>query len=85
MIDNVELTEPMPLSISSVRWLIDQCPKLTVLGNLRTWSDIDYYDNHSPHFYRSESQLSQLKKEIVANNWDLDLEMENLDQLYSSS
>ena len=82
IIDNVEPADPMRLTMDSVRWFLDRCPDLVILGNLRTWAGIDYYDPASPLFYRSESELSKLKAEAVANNWDLDLDAENLDYLY---
>ena len=71
------------LGLHSVYWLIDNSPNLTILGNLRSWRSIDYYNSNSSNFYRSESDLSQLKHKIMAQNWDLDLEMENLDYLYT--
>ena len=83
IIQNVDSSNNMNLGLKSVLWLVDQCANLTILGNLRTWHQIDYYNSESPHFYRSESQLSQLKKQIISRNWDLDLEVENLDYLYS--
>ena len=83
IIQNVDSANQMGLGIEPVLWLVDQCPNLTVLGNLRTWQQIDYYSPESPHFYRSESQLSQLKAKIVSHNWDLDLDVENLDYLYA--
>ena len=44
---------------------------------------IDHYDPNSSKFYKTESDLSCLKKKIVSANWDLDLELENLDYIYS--
>ena len=83
IVHNVDNIIGMPLSIQSVHWLIQEMSKITILGNLRSWSKIDHYDCGSPYFYKSESSLSQLKKEIAKNNWDLDLDIENLDHLYN--
>jgi hypothetical protein len=83
IIQNVDITVPMKLGMPSVRWIFDHCPNLSILGNLRNWSLIDYYDSESQHFYRAESELSQYKAKAVASNWDLDLEVENLDYLYT--
>ena len=59
------------------------CPRLTGLGNLRTWRNIDYYNAEDENFYNSDtSELSQLKKKIVKMNWDIDIELENLDYMY---
>ena len=80
---NVDSTQEMKLSINSVEWLIENAQNLTILGNLRSWRGIDYYDSNSPLFYKSESLLSQLKLKIKSRNWDLDLDCENLDHLYS--
>lgn len=63
--------------------MIENVPKLTMLGNLRSWCSIDHFDSNSPCFYKSESELSKLKKEITFKNWDLDLDIENLDNLYT--
>ena len=83
IVHNVDSSNEMLLGLQSVIWLIEQSPNLTILGNLRSWRNIDYYNPNSSNFYRSESQLSQLKEKIVTKNWDLDLDMENLDYLYT--
>ena len=83
ILDNVDSTNSMPLSIQSVKWIIEHAPKLIMLGNLRSWCGIDYFDSNSPYFYKSESELSRLKKEIINKNWDVDLDIENLDHLYT--
>ena len=83
ILNNVDLNADMKLSMSSVHWLVDNCPNLTHLGNLRSWKSIDYYNVESVNFYRSESELSQFKEQIRQNNWDLDLEIENLNFLYT--
>ena len=83
ILNNVDLNADMKLSMSSVHWLVDNCPNLTHLGNLRSWKSIDYYNVESVNFYRSESELSQFKEQIRLNNWDLDLEIENLNFLYT--
>ena len=73
----------MNLGLQSVLYLIDHCPNLTILGNLRSWKNIDYYNINSSHFYRAESELSRLKEKITSENWDLDLDVENLNYLYT--
>ena len=83
ILDNVDSTNNMPLSIQSVKWMVQHAPKLIMLGNLRSWCGIDYFDSNSPYFYKSESELSRLKKEIIDKNWDVDLDIENLDHLYT--
>ena len=83
ILNNVDSTNNMPLSTLSVNWMIENVPKLTMLGNLRSWSKIDYFDSNSPYFYKCESELSKLKKEITSRNLDLDLDIENLDHLYT--
>ena len=83
IVDNVDSTNNMFLSMKSVKWMIENAPKLTMLGNLRSWCGIDYFDSNSPYFFKSESELSKLKKEITSKNWDLDLDIENLDHLYT--
>ncbi len=75
------MTEPMPLGMDTVNWFLEQCPNLVILGNLRSWSRIDYYNPESQNYYRSESQLSKLKSEAVAKNWDIDFDLESLNYL----
>ena len=77
ILDNVDSTNSMPLSIQSVKWMIQHAPKLIMLGNLRSWCGIDYFDSNSPYFYKSESELSRLKKEIIDKNWDVDLDIKS--------
>ena len=69
----------MNLGMESVRYFVDHFPNLTVLGNLRTWRLIDYFDSNSVNYFRSESELSQLKERARKKNWDIDFELENLD------
>ena len=73
------------LGIETVHKLLESCPRLTGLGNLRTWRDIDYYKTDHPNYFRSDtSALGKLKRKAIDNNWDLDLDMENLDYLYKA-
>ena len=83
ILDNVDFNTDMKLSMSSVHWMVENCPNLTHLGNLRSWKSIDYYNIENVHFYRQESELSRFKAHALKNNWDLDLEIENLDLLYT--
>ena len=71
------------LGIDTLNCLIQSCKNLTGIGNLRTWLDIDYYNPTSDSYYSNDrSELGRLRKKIVTNNWDLDLDLENLDFLY---
>jgi hypothetical protein len=71
----------MNLGMDTARYFVEKFPNLTVLGNLRTWRSIDYFDSSSQLYFRSESELSRLKEEAKRKNWDIDLELENLDLL----
>ena len=71
------------LGIDTLNCLIQSCNNLTGIGNLRTWLDIDYYNPTSDSYFSNDrSELGRLKKKVVTNNWDLDLDLENLDFLY---
>jgi hypothetical protein len=70
---------PLPLGMPTVRYFVDQFPNLTILGNLRTWRSIDYFDPNSAAYFRSESELSRLKLEAKRRNWDIDFDLEHLD------
>ena len=75
----------MKLGINTVLNLLETCPHLTGLGNLRTWGEIDYYNSDHPNYFNSDtSELGQLKKSIIKRNWDLDLDLETLDYLYKT-
>ena len=75
----------MSLGMETVHKLLESCPRLTVLGNLRTWRDIDYYKiGHANYFRLDTSELGKVKKKAIENNWDLDLDMEHLDYLYKA-
>merc|ERR1712126_754920 len=49
--------QPMDLGLASVMLCLSQCPRLTVLGDLRTWRKIDYYDPESDFYFKSESMF----------------------------
>ena len=71
------------LGIDTLNCLIQSCKNLTGVGNLRTWLNIDYYNPTSDSYFSNDrSELGSLKKKVVTNNWDLDLDLENLDFLY---
>ena len=75
----------MRLGMDTVQNLLESCDHLTGLGNLRTWADIDYYNAENRNYFNSESSaLGKLKSNIIARNWDLDLDLETLDFLYKS-
>jgi len=64
--------------MESVNYFVDNFPKLTAVGNLRNWKFIDYYDCNSVNFYKSESELSELKRRSKTNNWNINYDMETL-------
>ena len=76
----------MRLGMDTLQYLIDTCPRLCCVGNLKTWAGIDYYDPQSEHYYQSgdQSQLGKLKQTAIKKNWNLDLDSENLDYLYTN-
>ena len=81
--DNPQM-ESKPIGTDTVYSLIENCPRLTGLGNLRTWRHIDYYNPSDPNYYKlEESCLGKLKQEVKQSNWDLDLDLENLDHIYN--
>ena len=69
----------MNLGMDTINFFLNDFPNLTVLGNLRTWRLIDYFDSNSVNYFRSESELSQLKESARKKSWDIDFELENLD------
>ena len=76
---------PMPLGMETLHAIIDTCPEICCVGNLRSWTGIDYYDPHSANYYKyTESDLGKLKQKALKSNWNLDLESENLDYLYEN-
>ena len=77
-------TEPMHLGMPTLLLFLEKCPNLSVLGNLKTWRRIDFYDPDSELYFKSESEFCKLKKLAVKNNWDIDFDMENLDSAYES-
>ena len=85
LLSNTSTDDPMELGMDTLNHLIDTCPRLCCVGNLRTWSRIDYYDPNSDNYFKSEeSNLGNLKRRAVEKNWDLDLDSENLDYLYTN-
>ena len=82
VLNNTDSDNSMQLGMKTVQLLIDLCPCLTVLGNLRTWHDIDYFNEESENYFKLESELSKFKQEAIKKNWDIDLDLENLDYLY---
>ena len=77
------LVQQNKIGMHTVHSLIESCPRLTGIGNLRTWRNIDYFNPEHPNYYNSEiSDLGRLKKSVIKSNWDLDLDVESLDYLY---
>lgn len=64
--------------MESVHFFVDNFPKLTALGNLSSWKYIDYFNPNSGNFYKTESELSQLKRRARKSNWNLDFDVETL-------
>ena len=77
-------TEPMHLGMPTLLLFLEKCPNLSVLGNLKTWRRIDFYDPDSELYFKSESEFSKLKKVAVKSNWDISLDVENLDSAYEA-
>ena len=75
-------TEHMLLGLNTVILLLERCPKLTVLGNLKTWRKIDFYNPQSELYFKSESGFCKLRKDATVNNWDINFDVENLDDVY---
>lgn len=51
------------LGMSIVDLIIKECPNMSLIGNLKTWSYITYYDPHHEHNCDYiNSQLAKLKK-----------------------
>lgn len=74
----------MNLGVDTVEFLLDICPNLIGLGNLKTWGKIDYFDPESEYYMKSESLFIQMKKDALAKNWDIDFDLENCDFLYNN-
>ena len=69
--------------MDTVYSLVESCPRLTGIGNLRTWKNIDYYNAEDENYYNSDSsELAKFKKKSANMNWDLDIDLENLDYIY---
>ena len=61
VLSNSAVNAPLKLGLESVHLLLDACPRLTLLGNLRTWAGIDYFNPESEKYFRDESDFSELK------------------------
>ena len=70
-------SELMLLGLRTVHLLLDTCPGLAGLGDLKTWRRIDYFDPDSDYFYKTDSAFMKLKKLAQENNWDIDFDIEN--------
>ena len=71
--------ELMFLGLDTVHLLLDKCPCLVGLGDLKTWRRIDYYDPDSPMFYKNDSAFMKLRKYAQESNWEIDFDIENCD------
>ena len=72
-------TESMDLGLDTVLLFLDKCPQLVGLGNLKTWSKIDYFDPESGLHYSKESEYFQLRQAATKSNWEIDFDLENSD------
>ena len=84
VLSNTSTEAKMGLDLRAMKSILEACPRLTVLGNLRTWSKIDYFDDESVNYFRSESEFCELKREAVRKNWDIDFDLENIDFLFKT-
>lgn len=73
----------LSLGLESANNIIKFAPNLVALGDLRSWKGIDYYNEESQFYFKSESEFSKLKREIQTKNWDLDLDVESIDYLWT--
>ena len=73
--------ELMSLGLDTVNLLLDKCPHLVGLGDLKTWRKIDYYDPDSNKFFKNDSEFMKLQKQAQESNWEFDFNIENCDFL----
>ena len=59
----------------------DRVWRYSTLSSVDIYS-LNYYDPNSELFYKSESRLSKLKDEARRRNWDITLDLEDIDFLY---
>ena len=70
-------SEQMLLGLRTVNRLLDACPGLVGLGDLKTWRRIDYFDPDSEQLYKTDSAFMKLRKLAQERNWDIDFDIEN--------
>ena len=75
-------TEPMNLGLETLQLFLDCCPGLLAVGDLKTWRKIDFFNPESEMYFKSESEYSRLRRKAVNMNWDIDFDIENLDNVY---
>ncbi len=86
-----ELLEHCPelCALGSLRWYCGggRVPRFSTfhVTFLRTWSCIDYFDERSPLYRRSEADFCRLKRGAVRKNWDIDFDVENIDFVFDPS
>ena len=78
---NNTASEMMHLGMMTVHLLLEKCPKLVGLGDLKTWRKIDYFDPESDFFYKTDSMFMKLKKEAIERNWEIDFDLETIPKL----
>ena len=72
-------SQPMNLGLDTVMLLLEKCPNIVGLGDLKTWMKIDYFDPDSDLHYNSKSSFVRLREEARAKNWELDLDVDKFD------
>ena len=70
-------SELMQLGMRTVNLLLETCPQLVALGDLKTWRNIDYFDPSSDNFFKHDSAFMKLKKDAQFKNWDIDFDIDN--------
>lgn len=79
-------SDPMSnMNENCLRYLLQEYKSLSILGSLKTWVGLDYFNPGSDLYFREEADAQQIKKEAKKKNWDIDFDMENLDFLYELS
>ena len=73
--DHPSATGRLELGLTSVIALFRSCPRLSVLGDLRAWTNIDYFNPNSVAYRRRDgSKYDQLVNGVRSRNWDINLD-----------
>ena len=84
IVSNGDSERNMNLGMRDVKFCIESFPCLTVLGNLKSWALIDYYDPNSQFYFKSESEFCRFKRDCEKRNFDLELQLENINFVYEN-